>query len=181
MNYKQSQYYKLRREWKEINSEYNEIKFIFDKIVIEFIKQVKIFCHKTDQRNPFDNEVSETQNVGGVELSSSFKKLYRKIMVNSHPDRVEDSEKTKKIYTQANTAKKEGNLQQLLDASKDLSIAPNLDELTMHEVDILKDNINEIKTKIKNIKFSYPWMWFHADLKKKKFIIIDFIEFNFAK
>jgi len=24
-------------------------------------------------------------------------------------------------------------------------------------------------------------MWFHADLKKKKFIIIDFIEFNFAK
>ena len=37
MSYKKTKYYKLRREWKQINTEYKEIKKAFNQIGIEFV------------------------------------------------------------------------------------------------------------------------------------------------
>ena len=174
---KKKQYYKLRYEWKQYKQEYNDLKLVFDKIGIEFVKSISKFCIEHDLGDPFKETEVETQNVAAV-FSSSSKRLYRKIVVNTHPDRAEKKEKTEKIYNQATKAKKSGNLQELLDAGKELSLAPNLNEITIEELDLLELNINEVKDKIQKIRNSYAWVWFHASPKKRNEIFYNFIELH---
>ena len=97
-------------------------------------------------------------------------------MVNTHPDRADNKEQNTKIYTQATNAKKNGNLQQLLDAGKQASIAPDISEITLEELDILESNINDLKDKILKIKNSYAWNWFYSNPRKRNEIFYDFIE-----
>lgn len=175
MSYKKTQYYKLRREWKELNTEYNSIKTLFDHIGIEFVNGVSKFCTENDLDDPFSKTETETQNVRADLSTSSSKKLFRKIMLNTHPDKANNKEQNTKIYTQAAEAKKSGNLQQLLDAGKQASIAPDINEITIEELDILALNIKELKDKISKIKNSYAWVWFHANPNKRNEIFYDFV------
>ena len=99
-------------------------------------------------------------------------------MVNTHPDRAEQAEKTKKIYNQATNAKKSGNLQELLDAGKEISLAPDINNITTEELDLLELNINEIKDKIQKIRNSYAWVWFHASPEKRNEIFYNFIKLH---
>lgn len=175
MSYKKTKYYKLRRGWKELNTEYNSIKTLFDHIGIEFTNGVSKFCTENDLGDPFSKTETETQNVRG-DLSTSFsKKLFRKIMLNTHPDKVNNAEKNTKIYTQATNAKKSGNFQELLDAGKQASIAPDIEQITLEELDILELNIKELKNKISKIQNSYAWVWFHANPNKRNEIFYDFV------
>ena len=69
-------------------------------------------------------------------------------------------------------------MQELLDAGKELSLAPNLNEITIEELDLLELNINEVKDKIQKIRNSYAWVWFHASPKKRNEIFYNFIELH---
>ena len=75
-------------------------------------------------------------------------------------------------------AKKSGNLQELLDAGKEISLAPDINNITTEELDLLELNINEIKDKIQKIRNSYAWVWFHASPKKRNEIFYNFIELH---
>lgn len=178
MSYKKTKYYKLRREWKELNTEYKEIKKTFNQIGIEFVNSISKFCTENNLGDPFSQTESETQNVRGDLSTSSSKKLFRKIMLNTHPDRADNKEQNTKIYTQATYAKKSGNLQQLLDAGKQASIAPDISQITIEELDILQGNINELKDKISKIKNSYAWNWFYSNPRKRNEIFYDFIQLH---
>ena len=178
MAYKKTKYYKLRREWKELNTDYKQIEKTFNQIGIEFANSISKFCTENDLGDPFSKTESETQNVRAHLSSSSSKRLFRKIMVNTHPDKADNAEKNTKIYTQATEAKKSGNLQQLLDAGRQASIAPDISEITMEELDILQSNINELKDKISKIKNSYAWNWFYSNPRKRNEIFYDFIQLH---
>tara|TARA_Y100000361_G_C11156226_1_gene344293 strand:- start:1542 stop:2081 length:540 start_codon:yes stop_codon:yes gene_type:complete len=176
MTYKKTKYYQLRKEWKELNKEYDSIKLLFDQIGIEFSHGVSKFCTENDLGDPFSKTEVEPQNVRGNELTSSSKKLFRKIMLNTHPDKVGNEEKNTKIYTKATKANKSGNLQELLDAGKEASITPDLNEITLEELDILEFNIKELKGKIEKIQNSYAWAWFHANPNRRNEIFYHFID-----
>ena len=79
---KKGKYYKLRRQWKELKQEYNELEFVFNKISIQFVKSIRIFCSENDLGDPFQENDESTQKVGGCELTSSSKALFRKIKKN---------------------------------------------------------------------------------------------------
>lgn len=173
---KKGKYYKLRRQWKELKQEHNELEFVFDKISIQFVKSVRIFCSENDLGDPFQENDESTQKVGGYELTSSSKAFFRKIMVSTHPDKQKKIENAKGVYDQAAKAKKEGNLQELLDAGRGISLTLDLEKITTDELSILEGNINELKDKMKKIKNSYAWVWFHANPRKRNEIFYDFIE-----
>ena len=97
-------------------------------------------------------------------------------MLNTHPDKVGNEEKNTKIYTKATKANKSGNLQELLDAGKEASITPDLNEITLEELDILEFNIKELKGKIEKIQNSYAWAWFHANPNRRNEIFYHFID-----
>lgn len=177
-NFKKNKYYSLRRQWKEHKQEYKDINTLYEGIEKQFIINIIKFCQDQNLANPFSESLSETQNVRGDVSSSSFKSLYRKIAVRTHPDKNENKHNARDIYESATAAKKEGNLQELLDAGKKVDIKLNIDELSLSELDLLESNINDIKNKINKIKNSYPWVWFHSNPSKRNMIFYDFIEFS---
>ena len=76
IEYKQKQYYKLRREWKEYKTEYNDIKSIYDKICIQFINDLNKFCSDRDLHYELPKTSESTQNVSRISLSSKSCKAY---------------------------------------------------------------------------------------------------------
>lgn len=174
--YIKQQYLSLRREWKEHKQEYNNINELYKGIEKQFVINIIQFCQDHNLANPFTESSSETQNVGGDVSSSSFKSLYRKIAVCTHPDKNRNKENARDIYESATVAKKEGNLQELLDAGKKINVKLNINEITLDELDLLETNISEIKDKTNKIKNSYPWVWFHANPSKRNVIFYNFIE-----
>lgn len=174
IEYKQKQYYKLRREWKEHKTEYNDIKSIYDKICIQFINDLNKFCSDRGLHYELPKTSESTQNVSRISLSS--KSFFRKIAISTHPDKVDNEEKTKKIYTQATKAKKAGNLQELYDAGQCLSLRPDISKLDFNDIDLLRENVNEIKNKILQIQNSFPWIWFYSNQDNRNKIFSDFIQ-----
>lgn len=174
--YKKNRYYKLRREWKDNKEEYNNINELYKGIEKQFIINIIKFCEDHNLANPFSESSPEVQNVGGGGISSSFKSLYRKIAVRTHPDKNRNKQDARDIYESATVAKSEGNLQELLDAGKKVDIKLKVDEISLDELNLLESNIKEIKNKIDKIKNSYPWVWFHSNASKRNMIFYNFIE-----
>lgn len=176
-DYIKKQYYSLRRQWKEKNKEYQDINTLYEVIEKQFIINIIKFCNDNELDNPFDKheDVSEEdKNVGGN--TSSFKSLYRKIAVHTHPDKNKNKENAREIYEKATSAKKQGNLQELLDAGKEINVVPDIESFSLDELQLLKDNILELKDKINKIHNSYPWVWFHSNPSKRNVIFYNFIE-----
>jgi len=174
--YKKNKYYQLRREWKEHKQEYNNINKLYETIEKQFVYNVIKFCQDNNLANPFSESSPETQNVGGDVNSSSFKSLYRKIAVCTHPDKNKNKQDAREIYESATVAKKEGNLQELLDAGKKIDIKLDIKDITLEELELLEANISQLSDKVNKIKNSYPWVWFHSNPSKRNMIFYDFIE-----
>ena len=176
--YIKKKYYKLRREWKEKKQEYESINKLYENIEKQFVFNIIKFCQDNNLANPFNESSSETQNVRGDVSSSSFKSLYRKIAVQTHPDKNRNKENAREIYESATVAKKEGNLQELLDAGKKIDIKLDIKDITLEELELLESNITQLSDKVNKIKNSYPWVWFHSNPSKRNMIFYDFIELN---
>ena len=174
--YIKKKYYKLRREWKEKKQEYESINKLYENIEKQFVFNIIKFCQDNNLANPFNESSSETQNVRGDVSSSSFKSLYRKIAVQTHPDKNRNKENAREIYESATVAKKEGNLQELLDAGKKIDIKLDIKDITLEELELLESNITQLSDKVNKIKNSYPWVWFHSNPSKRNMIFYDFIE-----
>ena len=174
--YTKNRYYSLRREWKEKKKEYKDINTLYEGIEKQFVINVIKFCQDNKLASPFAESSSETQNVRGDVNSSSFKSLYRKIAVCTHPDKNKNKQDAREIYESATAAKKEGNLQELLDAGKKIDIKLDIKDITLEELELLEANINQLSDKIIKIKNSYPWVWFHSNPSKRNMIFYDFIE-----
>jgi hypothetical protein len=175
-SYVKNKYYLLRREWKEKKTEYKDINNLYENIEKQFIFNIIKFCQDNNLASPFTESSSETQNVRGDVSSSSFKSLYRKIAVCTHPDKNKNKQDARDIYESATVAKKEGNLQELLDAGKKIDIKLDLKDITLEELELLESNITQLSDKINKIKNSYPWVWFHSNPSKRNMIFYDFIE-----
>ena len=175
--YIKKKFYSYRRQWKEKKKEYEDISVLYEGIAKQFIININKFCENNNLENPFgktETKEDEDKNVGGNTIS--FKSLYRKIAVQTHPDKNKNKENAREIYEKATVAKKEGNLQELLDAGKEANLAPDLGAITRNDLSILQENIKELQDKINKIKNSYPWAWFHSNPSKRNVIFYDFIE-----
>ena len=175
-SYVKNKYYLLRREWKEKKTEYKDINNLYESIEKQFIFNIIKFCQDNNLASPFTESSSETQNVRGDVSSSSFKSLFRKIAVCTHPDKNKNKQDARDIYESATIAKKEGNLQELLDAGKKIDIKLDLKDIKLEELELLESNITQLSDKINKIKNSYPWVWFHSNPSKRNMIFYDFIE-----
>ena len=177
MDYKElnkKEFYKLRHEWRESSKEYSELKEISDVINIKFVDYIYNFTKEQNIPNPFEKVKDKNKSNRGSEVdltsSSEAKSLYRKIMIRTHPDK---NKKNSNLYIEATKAKKENNLHKLLDVGKKLKL--NLSDISRDQLDILESNITDIHSKIKNIKISYPWIWFHGSQKTKHEVVYDFL------
>jgi len=168
------EYNRLRYQWRQVNQEYKDTQEVANKINIKFVDYVYIFTKENNIKNPFDEikEDKEDKSRDNSQLSSfsSVRALYRDIMKQTHPDKKENNEQ---LYIEANKAKNENNLHKLLDVGKKLKL--NLSDISREQLNLLESNIKEIEEKIREIKNSYPWVWFHGSQQTKHEVIYGFL------
>lgn len=88
------------------------------------------------------------------------KKLYRKIALISHPDRMSEDfskEKLKKIFLETADAMDQGDFEKLLGFALELGIEDEHDDVSM--LPLLAKRVADVKKEIQEIEKSPEWLW----------------------
>ncbi len=116
-------------------------------------------------------------------LPSEFKKIYRKIMLVVHPDRIDlmedlkEKDRLKNLAVTANTAARDQDWYLLTLTAIELNIS--LDDVPEEYVENLKTSCEKIDLKIKNINSSYPLLWMRARGDLKIEVLDNYIKFKY--
>ncbi len=93
-----------------------------------------------------------------------MKKMFREIMKKTHPDKVK-SEELIEIYIKSKEAYDANNLLELSYNASKLNISIDLSVL---EIEILKDLIKHKRESLETIEKSWLWMWYKAGTETEK-------------
>jgi len=109
-----------------------------------------------------------------------FKKLFRKIVVQCHPDRMDPDLSIKQqaerleFYELANKANDEDNMALLITVAIKLEI--ELSEEYLQHVEKIEEELNSVNEKIENIQGSAAWQWYHLDEDKKEEMLDRYVK-----
>lgn len=115
---------------------------------------------KTDSSNSSEESQHEPEESDKPQPPAWAKKLYRKIALISHPDRMSEDfpkEKLKKIFLETADAMSEGDFEKLLGFALELGIEEEEDDISM--LPLLKKRIDDLKLEIRGIESSPEWLW----------------------
>tara|TARA_R110000772_G_scaffold155233_2_gene266300 strand:+ start:1507 stop:2703 length:1197 start_codon:yes stop_codon:yes gene_type:complete len=121
----------------------------------------------------------EDKEVESPNRDPLFKKLFRKIVVKCHPDRMEAGLSIKKqaeyidLYDQANKANDNDNMALLVTVAIKLEI--ELPEEYENHIDKISEERDNLAKEIENIQDSIAWIWYHADEDKKDSMLDQYI------
>ena len=109
-----------------------------------------------------------------------FKKLFRKIVVKCHPDRMSDDLSIKQqaeyidLYDQANKANDADNMALLITVAIKLEI--ELSEEYYEHVHKIEEESKLIEKEIEGIQGSIAWQWYHAEEETKDLMLDQYIK-----
>ena len=157
-----------------LSAELNEVLDIFQKCQIDFLNVAS-----KEKRGPPKLSLSQAAKALSENLDQAievkekdvnpecFKRLYRKIMIKVHPDKLVqiESEDIKEMYSnvcaKAMKAVEDKSWYLLFGAAKDVGI--EYLDITQENIDLLKDDCDKISSEISRIKTTLPWVWFHGE------------------
>ena len=102
--------------------------------------------------------------------NKDIKKLYRKIVELTHPDKAEGQEE---IFRVATKAYKEEDLAKLLEIASDLRI--KIEELSDESLKLVRDNIQNLENKVEELRQSTAWVWYNCGSDEEKDMIARMI------
>lgn len=145
-----------------------EVEAMFDK---EHGIENKKYTTKKEEQEEKDKSDSKKECKNKTLLPTSAKKVFRKIALQTHPDKLLSSkEETKQekihLYQRAVRAAEEGDVLILADIAIDLGIEPP--EINEEHIKNAQDKINSIKKQINHLESTYVWKWFFCDDQKLK-------------
>lgn len=144
----------------EINSEFGSAIAALKRPDLFENKNIEEIAEDSDKEEEIDNE-----------RDPNFKKLFRKIVIKSHPDKLGDDvtpiDKIRKqdLYEQAVKANDEYNWALLITVAIKLEI--ELGEEYHEYVNELSVESEKVQKEIDNIQGSIAWQWYYADEDKK--------------
>lgn len=162
---------------------------LFDKgrqQMLDALKFVKVDPNKSTQQPPQNTQqTNREQDVAKqqaepdepkIEIEQDVKKLYRKIVQETHPDKllnsqhgVKESEKRKSLYLRAVDAFKQGDDSALIEIAIDLDLSLNFDDDRV--VKALMVRCRHFEKEINKIKVSPEFHWINAPEEEKIRII----------
>lgn len=170
--YKQRLIRKLKSQCSEVNSELSEVESLFNQAVPLFCAAVDSYCQSNNFENPL-NSLKDDKNDEKQQFSSNVKSVYRKIAIETHPDKGTQDDKKLELYNNANDAKKNQQVDKIISIAKDLKI--DLYDFNFDDIKLIEASISETEDKINKIRSSYPWAWFFSTVKKREDIISRFV------
>jgi hypothetical protein len=147
----------------------------------QYIYELALEKFYQDFTEPLSDEkvqkVKKDQNVQQVK-EKEILKLYHRIAGKTHPDKLlhkditeEEKEELESMYKIATEASVKNNYDDLVA----IAIRLGFDDVYESE-DYLSKSIDKINDKIKKLKTTYAWVWYHADDDKKELIRSKIIE-----
>lgn len=160
----------LKEMASEINSDFNSALAAKKRQDLFESKQVEDLAEKSEDED-IDSESSDRDPL--------FKKLFRKIVVQCHPDRMDPDLSIKQqaerleFYELANKANDEDNMALLITVAIKLEI--ELSEEYMSHVGKIEEEYKKIEESIKSIQGSVAWQWYHAEEDSKDKMLNQYI------
>lgn len=160
----------LKEMSSEINSEFSSALAAKKRQDLFESKKVEELAEKS-------NEPEEMESAARDPL---FKKLFRKIVVQCHPDRMSDDLSIKQkaerleFYDLANKANDEDNMALLIVVAIKLEL--ELGEEYMEHIEKIEEENKKIEKEIENIQGSVAWTWYHTEEEKRDSILDNYIK-----
>jgi hypothetical protein len=155
--------------------------------VLETFPQLKqIVDDRLNQRfNLINNEhpspISIEENDDEIIFESKdqrLKTLYRQIARSTHPD-VASQSNLKEVYLEAQKAYDSNNLVGIMSICEKLKIDY---EITSEEFQLIKDEIDLKKQRIKFLESTYTWKWYQVEsTEERNQIILNYLETQISK
>lgn len=161
----------LKEMASEINSEFSS--------ALAAKKQHSLFEDK-DIEKAAENSFKEDKEKEGAR-DPLFKKLFRKIVIKCHPDRMDPDLSIKQqaeyleLYDLANQANDEDNIALLIVVAIKLEI--ELSEDYLGHIEKIEQDKKKIEEEIQNIQGSVAWLWYHTEEEKRDAMLDDYIKF----
>ena len=146
------------------------------------------FFGKAEVKNPNSNKMTESDliddspDLEDIEQdiennkepkNKDLKKLYRKIVEKTHPDKTGDNSKSD-LFSDAVNAYESNDIAKMLDIAGKLNI--EIVDLSPESVMLLKENIKTITSEIVSKKQTTGWAWYNAkENEEEKKRLIEFI------
>jgi hypothetical protein len=170
-----------------LNAELDETNVIFEQCQKEFLIEIS-----KEKRKPVRMSLAKAASNLGEDLgnifaennnkpdSYSLKKLYKKIMLKVHPDKLTllEDDDIKNMYadicSKTMTAMDTKSWYLLFEAATDLGIKDI--EIKDEHIKILEDNCKKLESKISEVKKTIPWIWFHYDDEVKEKCLKEYLK-----
>jgi len=148
---------KLKYQINFLDLELKETQMVADAALEKFNKDFSI----ADNPKPRPPETVKPKKIKDPELS----KLYKRIANKTHPDKlinkdlsVDEKTKLENLYKKASEASSNNDADNLLRVADQLGF----DDIFESEF-YLKKQVEELISKIQNLKTTYSWMWYHTN------------------
>ena len=179
-----------------IKSEHSHHQDVFEcgqKALLEALSRVRVDTNVSQSSPQVDNsqknlkeekeETAQKDPEPSADLPVELKKLYRKIVVETHPDKLinlkisdKERDKRRQAYIRAIEAFDKKDADILVELAVDLEIETNLPESQISKS--LRARGNFLETAIDKIKKSPEWFWVHADEQQKIDVIRQICQRN---
>ena len=160
---------------------------VFQQAKLDFEEYAKKFCEENGieiQDPEMDNETTDVDirrddidfNIEDVETQSDhIKKLFRKIAIMTHPDKLtklDDYERERKteLFLKAREAAEAGKWFALVDTANALGIkTPEPDE---EQLGLLENESENVDKEIKDIESSYAWIMYNLETDEQRKLLM---------
>ena len=174
---------------KSLDKEYEEA---FLKEVFKYIEEYDIATPEEENNVTIDSDISpkgkesckserEAPSNSKNNLSDDIKKIYKKIVLKTHPDKNlsesdEIREKYRVVYEKTQNAATSSDYIEIIKIANDLGI--EIPELGEDIIKKIKSNLEDIQESIDSYKNKYPWIWFNSEDSEKEIHIKEFLDAN---
>jgi len=164
----------------EIIREYNNVFLDSVETILDRYPELKSI-YRDRNTNKFINSSNIEPNIDDIEfdvlskptIDSDVKKIYRKIVKSTHPDKIKNL-KLNELYLEATSAYEINDLVTLYKVSSELMIEFEWSESILEQV---KDKIVNYKSQISFLESTYTFKWLKSSSEDDKLkIVLSFIE-----
>jgi len=155
---------KLRLEYRFLNAELEEINHILEETDKDLKEVFKNNLKKVSEQTELINKEQEDIKVAKVKTGET-KKIYRKIVEVTHPDKVGNNS-LEEVFKQAVNAHKSGDIFTLYNIADDLGI--QIPEISESKILLMERKNKDLYDRIKKKKKSFGWKWHHAESEEEK-------------
>lgn len=170
---------------KEENNQKNNKEKLSDSKEVDIYKNVS-GNGESDNNKRKEKKESKTSNNKNdnknINLPNDIKKIYRKISVLTHPDKLKDDDPFKEqkmdYYIRVQESAKKNDISDILVIGYNLGIDINLEN---DYTKILNSSIKNMGVQIRQIEYTNSWIWYHSENENLKQIVIERIRNSIRK